>query len=430
MAAAGGLQRIKVFGSFFKKNPFLPSCPILRPRRPRISMRAMSKPYPFRLFANLNAGTPGTVVLPESGFRRARAEITSWPGYAETPLRDLPAVAAEAGVATVRLKDEAGRFGLGSFKALGGAYAVAQVLGAELARRGVAANAGSAALVAGTHAAATRGITVTCATDGNHGRSVAWGAQRFGCACVIFVHATVSQGRADAIAAYGAEVRRVPGNYDDAVREAAKVAAAEGWFVISDTSWEGYTTVPVDVMQGYRVMAEEAARQWAGPPPTHVVIQGGVGGVAAAVSVQMRATWAPPPLLVVAEPDRAACLLASAEAGAPTAIAGDLDTLMAGLACGEPSLLAWQELARGAAFFMAVPDEAAVDCMRLLAGQGIVAGESGVAGLAALRLAAADPAARAALGLGPDSRVLLFSTEGATDPELYQRLVGQGAEHG
>ena len=382
----------------------------------------MLAPHPFRLFPNPNAGTPGVVVLPEGGFRRAKAEITSWPGYAPTPLLDLAAVARAAGIGSVQMKDEAPRFGLGSFKALGGAYAVAQVLGAELARRGVAARAGSADLVAGIYAAVTGGITVTCATDGNHGRSVAWGAQRFGCRCVIYVHATVSQGRVDAIARYGAEVRRVAGTYDDAVREAARVADAEGWFVISDTSYPGYTTVPVDVMQGYRVMADEALEQWQGAPPTHCFMQGGVGG-AAAVSVQLRGRVVPRPMFIVAEPDKAACLLASAEAGEPVAIPGDLDTLMAGLACGEPSILAWQELARAADVFMAVPDEAAVECMRLLARQGIVAGESGVAGLAALLLAAADPAARAALNLGPASRVLLFSTEGATDPGLYKSLV-------
>ncbi len=383
----------------------------------------MIAPHPFRLFPNPNAGTPGMVVLPDRGFRRARDEIRSWPGYARTALHDLPGIAAQAGVAAVRLKDESTRFGLGSFKALGGAYAAAQALIAELARRGVAPNATSADLVAGTYLDTTRDITVTCATDGNHGRSVAWGAQRFGCRCVIYVHATVSQGRVDAIARYGAEVRRVPGTYDDAVRQAARDAEANGWFVISDTSYEGYTTVPVDVMQGYRLMAEEALAQWDGPPPTHCFMQGGVGGAAAAVSVQLRSTFAARPIFVVAEPDKAACLLASAEAGEPVAIPGDLDTLMAGLACGEPSLLAWQELSRAADAFMAVPDEAAVDCMRLLAGQRIVAGESGVAGLAALLLAANDPAARATLSLGPDSRVLLFSTEGATDPELYARLV-------
>ncbi|MBN8874996.1 MAG: diaminopropionate ammonia-lyase [Rhodospirillales bacterium] len=389
----------------------------------------MLGPHPFSLFPNPRAGTPGVVVLPNGGFRRAKAEITGWAGYAPTPLLDLPALAQGAGIGTLRLKDEAGRFGLGSFKALGGAYAVANLLTNALARSGVAAAASSADLAAGRYRAATEAITVTCATDGNHGRSVAWGAQRFGCRCVIFVHATVSQGRVDAIARYGAEVRRVAGTYDDSVREAARQAEAEGWFVVSDTSYAGYTEVPRDVMQGYRLMADEAADQWTGPAPTHVFIQGGVGGVAAAVSVQMRARFSPAPALVVVEPDRAACLLASAELGEPTAVAGDLDTLMAGLACGEPSLLAWQELERGAQAFMAVPDEAAVACMRLLADQGVVAGESGVAGLVGCLLAAADPAARATLGLGAESRVLAFSTEGATDPELYRTLVSSRESH-
>jgi diaminopropionate ammonia-lyase len=388
----------------------------------------MFGPLPFNLYPNPRLGTPGITVLPAAGFRRAKAEIASWKGYAPTPLHELTDLAREAGVAVMRLKDEAGRFGLGSFKALGGAYAVAGVLASELARRGVARAASSAELASGGYRDATQTITVTCATDGNHGRSVAWGAQRFHCRCVIFVHAGVSQGRVDAIARYGAEVRRVPGTYDDSVREATRQAEAHGWFAVSDTSWPGYTEIPREVMQGYRLMADEAADQWDGAPPTHVFIQGGVGGVAAAVSVQTRARFHPAPALIVVEPDRAACLLASAELGEPTAIPGDLDTLMAGLACGEPSLIAWQELDRAATAFMSVPDEAAVACMRKLADHGIVAGESGVAGLAGCLLAAADPAARETLGLDGKSRVLLFSTEGATDPALYQKLVGRSPD--
>jgi len=388
----------------------------------------MLAPYPFSLFPNPRLGTPGVVVLPSAGFRRAKAEITQWEGYRPTPLVDLAELARDVGVAAIRLKDESERFGLGSFKALGGAYAVANVLANELARLGIARAATSADLASGRLAEVTGAITVTCATDGNHGRAVAWGARRFGSRCVIFVHETVSQGRIDAIANYGAEVRRVPGTYDDAVREATRTAEAEGWFVVSDTAWAGYTEVPRDIMQGYRLMADEAADQWEGDPPSHVFIQGGVGGVAAAVSAQMRARFDPAPRVIVVEPDRAACLLASAELGEPTSIPGDLDTLMAGLACGEPSLLAWQELDRAAAAFMAVPDEAAVDCMRLLAGLGVVSGESGVAGLAGCLLALGDPAARASLELSETSRVLLFSTEGATDPELYRMLVGSGQD--
>jgi len=386
---------------------------------------------PFRLFSNPHHGTPGVVVLPESSFRRAAAEIVSWPGYAPTPLRALPELAAAAGIGALHYKDEGGRFGLGSFKALGGAYAVGRLLVAELARRGVANAARMSDLEKGLHADAAREITVTCATDGNHGRSVAWGARRFGARCVIFVHEGVSQGRRDSIAAFGAEIRVVPGTYDDAVREAAATAERDGWFVVSDTSWPGYTEIPRDVMQGYRLMAQEALEALP-QPPTHVFVQGGVGGVAAAVSVQLRARHGTAPHLVVVEPERAACLLASAEAGRPVAIGGELDTLMAGLACGEPSLLAWQELERGAFAFMAVSDDSAVDCMRLLARREppVVAGESAVAGLAGLLLGAAEPGARAALGLGPESRVLLFGTEGATDPALYDELIGAAPSGG
>lgn len=364
----------------------------------------MLGPHPFRLFANPRCGMPETTVLSAAGFRRAKAKITAWPNYAPTPLHELAKIAAGVKLAALRLKDESGRFGLGSFKALGGAYAVANVARRERAR--------------GT----AQAITVTCATDGNHGRAVAWGAQRCHCRSVIVVHATVSQGRVDAIAGYGAEVRRVSGTYDDAVRECTKQAEANGWFVVSDTSWAGYTDVPRDIMHGYRLMADEAADQWSGPPPTHVFVQGGVGGVAAAVSVHCRERFNPAPALIVVEPDRAACLLASAELGEPASIPGDLDTIMAGLACGEPSLLAWQELSRAATAFMAVPDDAAIECMRLLADQKIVSGESGVAGLAGCLLATADPAAREMLGLD-GARVLLFSTEGATDPALYDRFV-------
>ncbi|MGC8475615.1 MAG: diaminopropionate ammonia-lyase [Acetobacteraceae bacterium] len=357
-------------------------------------------------------GPSGVVVLPEAGFRRAWNAITAWEGYAPTPLRDLPALAEASGVATVRLKDEGGRFGLGSFKALGGAYAVEQAVAADSARRGPAER------------------VVTSATDGNHGRAVAWGARRVGCRAVIFIHAAVSPGREAAIAALGAEVRRVPGTYDDAVRACAATAAAEGWLVISDTSWPGYTEVPRAIMQGYRVMVAEAAAQWAGPPPTHVFIQCGVGGVGAAVAAQSRAAFTPAPALVVVEAEAAACLLLSARAGRAVTAPGKLETVMAGLACGEPSLLAWQALERAAAAFVAVPDRAAVAAMRALAAAGVVAGESGAAGAAGLAEVAADPVARAALGLGADSRVLLFGTEGATDPVLYAELVGGEYRHG
>jgi diaminopropionate ammonia-lyase len=368
----------------------------------------------FTLFMNPRHGTPGIVTLPASGFRRAKAEITSWEGYTPTPLIDLSLPG------TIRLKDESSRFGLGSFKVLGGAFAVVNILADALSRLGISAS--SADLASGRHENATKPLTITAATDGNHGRAISWACSRFHCRCVIYLHETVSAGREAAIAAFGAEVRRVPGTYDDAVRACARDAAASGWFVVSDTSWPGYTEVPSDIMQGYRLMTDEAADQWTGEPPTHVFIQAGVGGAAASVSAQVRARWGGAAVIVV-ESDRAACLLESARMGRVTAVGGDLDTIMAGLACGEPSLLAWQELERAATAFMAIPDATIVGTMQLLAGMGVISGESGVAGLAAFQLAMADADARGVLGLGPDSRVLVFSTEGATDPEVYAALL-------
>ena len=350
-------------------------------------------------------------ILDEAGFEAARAAIRSWPGYAPTPLRRLDGLARAAGLGAILLKDESARFGLGSFKATGGGFAVARAVES----RGP-------------------GITVTCATDGNHGRAVAWGAARAGCRCVIFVHEGVSLGRRRAIEAFGAEVRVVRGTYDDAVRLSAEVAAAEGWVLVSDTSFAGYEKIPRDVMQGYAVMAEEALDQLTDGPPTHVFLQGGVGGLAAAVAARLdRRFAAARPGIVVVEPDRAACLLASCRAGRPAAVEGDLDTVMAGLACGEPSLLAWRVLDELAHAFLAIPDHAATAVMRLLAeGVGgdppLVVGESGVAGLAGALAAAAAPPLAHALGLGPESRVLVFGTEGATDPEVWRAIVGKSPE--
>ena len=373
-------------------------------------------------------------VLDAPGYRAARGEIASWTGYAPTPLRALGGLAAAAGVAAIDYKDESGRFGLGSFKALGGAYAVLRLLATELASRGLATTPVTAAdLIGRRYRDAVASITVTCATDGNHGRSVAWGAQLFGCRCVIYIHEHVSPGREAAIARYGAEVIRLPGNYDDAVRQAAEDARSHGRFVVSDTSYPGYMQVPRDVMQGYTVMVGEAIEQLPAAP-THVFVQGGVGGLAAAVAAQLWQEYGSArPRVVVVEPERAACLYASARAGEPVVVHGDLDTLMAGLACGEVSLLAWEILDEGADDFLTVPDAAAVECMRLLAdGTGgdrpVVAGESAVAGLAGLLMACQTPELKQALGLDAGSRVLLFGTEGATDPELYAELVGRRAE--
>ena len=382
-----------------------------------------------------SVGPRQRAVLDPNAFAAARDEISRWPGYEPTSLVSLSGIAHSIGIASVWYKDEAGRFGLGSFKALGGAYAVLRLIKREIKRRGIVPDVLVRELLAGRWAAECAQITVTCATDGNHGRSVAWGAKQFGCGCIIFLHATVSKGREDAIARYGAKIIRVSGNYDDAVRAADKMAADEGWFVVSDTSYPGYNDVPRDVMQGYTIMVDEAVRQFpSGERPTHAFLQGGVGGMAAAVADHLWEIYgADRPRIVVVEPDKAACLFESARAGKPTVVHGELDTLMAGLACGEVSLLAWDILDECADDFLTVPDAAAVECMRLLAAGTagdvpLVAGESAVAGLAGLILAASDLALAQVLRLRPDSRVLLIGSEGATDPEVYARLVGRKPE--
>ena len=344
-------------------------------------------------------------ILSVKGAQEARAHIARWAGYAPTPLRDLPAIAAKTGVAQVLYKDEGRRFELKSFKALGGAYAVDRLV----AKRG------------------KEGLVVTCATDGNHGRAVAWGARRAGIRAVIYVHEGVSEGRAEAIRAFGAEVVREGHNYDDSVRASAEAAAKNGWQIVSDTSWPGYEDVPRDVMQGYAVLAMECADQ--GAAPTHIFIQGGVGGLAAAVlSYGWETLGADRPKLIVVEPENAACLLESARAGTVTNVTGDLETIIAGLACGEPSILAWKILEPGADAFMTVTDKDAIAAMRDLAALHVVGGESGVAGLAGLFKAAENPGMRRALGLDAASRVLLYGTEGATDREVYIELVGKTPE--
>ncbi|MCA3601076.1 MAG: diaminopropionate ammonia-lyase [Methylobacterium sp.] len=351
-------------------------------------------------------GAEEQAILSLEGAKRARETISQWEGYEPTPLRNLAPLAAEGGLAQILYKDEGSRFTLRSFKALGGAYAVQRLVAA----RGTA-----------------QGLTVTSATDGNHGRAVAWGARKAGVKAVIYVHQGVSEGRAEAIRGFGAEVRREGSNYDASVRACAEAAARNGWQIVSDTAWPGYEDVPRDVMQGYAVLAMEAEE--AGAKPTHVFVQGGVGGIAAAVlSYRWEKYGASRPRLIVVEPDKAACLYESARAGTWKAVGGDLDTVMAGLACGEPSTLAWKLLQPGADAFMTVTDHEAKAAMRRLAELHVVGGESGVAGLAGLFRAAKDPEMREAFGLDATSRVLLYGTEGATDPQVYRQIVGKTPE--
>ena len=375
-------------------------------------------------------------VLSQAGFDAAEREIRQWPGYRVTPLMELPGLARHLGVASLRYKDEGARFELKSFKALGGAYAVYRLLEQAIMAQNGGQPVSVAEVLSGRWRDVAGQITATCATDGNHGRSVAWGAQMFGCRCVIFIHATVSEGRRKAIARYGAEVVRVPGNYDDSVRHADNQARANGWTVVSDTTYAGYRAIPIDVMHGYGVLSREVIDVLGDAPPTHVFVQAGVGAFAASVAAAFWLAWGERrPKLVVVEPIEADCHLRSAQAGAPVVVTGALDTIMAGLACGEVSPAAWEIVSGAASAFVALDDRYALDAVRRFANPFsgdpvIVSGETGAVGLAALLAASAHDRLRALLEIDASSQVLLLGSEGDTDPEIYRQIIGRSAQAG
>ncbi|MBZ5640899.1 MAG: diaminopropionate ammonia-lyase, partial [Acidobacteriia bacterium] len=280
------------------------------------------------------AFSPG--VLDREGAESALREIVSWPGYAPTPLLEMPALASALGIGRLFYKDESARFGLGSFKALGGAYGVLRAVAREVRRITGDGEVQGSELMAGARRDLVATLAVATATDGNHGRSVAWGASRLGCRAFVFVPAAVSGARREAIARLGARVEMVAGDYDQAVRRCAAEAAANGWIVVSDTTYEGNLETPRDVMQGYRVMlAEVLAQLPAGARLTHAFVQGGVGALAAAVAEHLgQELGSRRPRLILVEPDAADCLFRSACAGRPSRAGGDLGTVMGGLACG------------------------------------------------------------------------------------------------
>ncbi|MGO4287669.1 diaminopropionate ammonia-lyase [Bosea sp. TAB14] len=367
-------------------------------------------------------------MLGPSGAQAIARHLAQRAGHAPTPLHALPGLAAALGIGGLFIKDEGRRLGLGSFKALGGAYAVIRLAleeaSARLGRRLDDTEINDPAM-----RAIAAGMTFACATDGNHGRSVAQGAQLVGAKAVIFVHGGVSEERVAAIARFGAEMVRVAGTYDDSVVEAARVAAERGWTVVSDTSWDGYERIPGLVMQGYTAIASEAFAQLP-ERPTHVFVQAGVGGIAAALAAQMQTHFgADRPFFTVVEPELAACVFAAAQQGRPVKIAHGAPTVMAMLECYDPSPLALRVLYRAADAFLTAADSDAVEAMNRLArpvagDPAIVAGESGAAGLAGLLAALRNPDTRAALKLDGTSRVFLVNTEGATDPARYAELVG------
>ncbi|RFC65669.1 MULTISPECIES: diaminopropionate ammonia-lyase [Mesorhizobium] len=365
---------------------------------------------------------------------KALAEITTWPGYSPTPLLRLKGLASKLGIGELHYKDEGQRFGLKSFKAIGGAYAVLAILQEFIAGKGIKEPVSAADLISGKHRNLIADVVVAAATDGNHGRSVAWGAKMFGCSCVIYLHEHVSTSRQREIEKYGARIVRVKGHYDDSVQRCAADCVANGWFLAGDTSNAATAHVPSLIMQGYTIIADEIADEMGNEAPTHVFVQAGVGGLAAAIAAYYwEKLGAQRPKIIVIEPHRADCIYRSIAAGKPTAVPGDTNTVMACLAAGEVSAPAWIVLKHATDGVITLPEEAAPEAMRLLAaGVGgdpaIVAGESGCAAVAGLIAATLNPEVKTLFGLGKDSRIVAIGSEGATDEEAYQRIVGRASE--
>jgi len=393
--------------------------------------------YHFKYFMQ----EPKGASLPEQFSEDAAREVERFhqqlPGYKPTRLVGLNRLATAWGVGNIFIKDESTRFDLKAFKVLGGSYAVARLICQKLGKR--LEDVDYEDLRHDDVRQKIGRMTLTTATDGNHGRGVAWAAEQFGQEAVVYMPKGSAASRVKNIRSHGATAEVTDLNYDDTVRLCRRIARENGWHVVQDTAWEGYTDIPLWIMQGYLTMCAEAADQMARQDirPTHVFVQAGVGALAGAVVGYFANRFrADPPRFIVIEPVNADCFFKSAVAGdgQPHAVTGDLDTIMVGLACGEPSPLAWDILRDFPCCYMSCDNYVAANGIRILANSlngddSIVAGESGAVGMGLLDLMVngqifAD--LRKALEIGPDSTVLFFNTEGATDPENYQEILWHG----
>ncbi len=347
------------------------------------------------------------------------------PGYEETPLLDAPKLAYALGVGKVFVKDESSRLGLPAFKVLGASWAVYRALEECLGE-----NFGGWEEIweLEERLEPLRPLSLVAATDGNHGRAVARVARLLDLGAKIFVPGDMATARREAITSEGAEVIVVDGTYDEAVERSAGEAGERG-LVISDTSWPGYERIPSWVIEGYSTMLweiDDELERRGEEGPDLAIVQVGVGAFAAAVARHFRSPrMSPRPKLVGVEPVNADCLLESVAAGRIVSVPGPHDSIMSGLNCGRPSLVAWPTVSRGIDLLVAVDDEPAHEAMRLAAESGVVSGETGAAGLGGLLelLRVEGSEVRRTLGVGGETRVLLFNCEGATDPDAYRRVI-------
>lgn len=381
--------------------------------------------------------TPGGHGAYDGLFTKEMAAVTSAyhksiPGYAPTKLVNLKNLAAHYGVNTICVKDESTRFDLNAFKSLGGSYCMACYI-AERAGRDIRELSFSDVKALAKDLGA---ITFVTATDGNHGRGIAWTAHTLGVKAKVFMPKGSALERLNNIKALGADAEITAYNYDDTVRHARKVAEENDWPLVQDTAWPGYEKIPGWIMQGYLTMAKEAFDAFDGVP-THLFLQAGVGSMAGAVAAFATDYYgADKPIITIVEPNQADCIYktAAADDGALHAVTGDMDSIMAGLCCGEPCTLAWEELAAHAEGFVSMPDAIAAKGMRMLGNPlkndtRVISGESGASttGLVCELLENdALKSIREALDLDANAKILCFSTEGDTDRENYRRIVWDG----
>jgi len=343
-------------------------------------------------------------VLPKNDIDEAYNVISRWDNYSPTPLISLNKLSEKLGLNKIFYKDESKRFHLKSFKALGGAYAVEKV---------------------------TKGnkeVVVSTATAGNHGRSVAWGSKKLGLKCKIFISQYVSAFRAEAMRSFGADVIRVEGNYDNSLKECIKQSKQNNWQIVQDVAWHDYKLVPKLTMAGYSVMMKEISEQINNQQISHIILQAGVGGMAAAMVAGVARYLDHIPKVIIVEPESAACVLESIKVGKIEKISIKKESLMGGMSCGEVSLVPWQILNNSVSYCVTVSDYYISQTVKLLANcefsdKKIIGGECSTPGIISLVGLCNDVEIRKKINLNEDSNVLLFGCEGDTDEELYQKLL-------
>ena len=343
-------------------------------------------------------------ILTEEDIDEAYKIISDWKNYAPTPLLLLDKLSTELKLKRIFYKDESKRFHLKSFKALGGSYAVEKI------------------------AKGNKEIVISTATAGNHGRSVAWGSKKLGLKCKIFISEYVSEARAEAMRDFGADVIRVKGNYEDSLNECIKQSNQNNWQIVQDVAWKNYMLVPKLTMAGYSVMMKEISEQINNQKVSHIILQAGVGGMAAAMVAGLASYLNHIPQIIIVEPDSAACVLASINTGKVEKISIEKESIMGGMSCGEISLVPWQILKKSVNYCVTVSDDYISKTIKYLANcelsyEKIIGGECSTPGIISLIGLCNDAKIRKKINLNEDSNVLLFGCEGDADEELYKKLL-------